>query len=121
MPADDSLYQRLGGQEAIDVVVDDFYDRVLEDERVDHHFEETDLEELRQHMKRFVGSVTGGPVDYDGRGLAAAHQHLGITESEFDVVAEHLAETLVDHDVPEPEREALLSTVADTKPAVVSD
>lgn len=118
--AEESLYERLGGRAAIESVVDEFYDRVLADEDVNHHFEDVDMEALRNHQKLFIESVTGGPAEYDGREMADAHAGLGITEAEFDVVAEHLDGALAAHDVPDDDREAVLSQVAGLKPAIVS-
>lgn len=116
----ESLYDRLGGDEAIDAVVDDFYDRVLADDRISHYFEDADVDDLRDHMTVFIASVTGGPVEYDGRGMTEAHAHLDVTEEHFEVVAEHLSQTLADAGVEADDREDLLSTVAALKPAIVS-
>lgn len=46
MTASEPLFDQLGGQDAIDAVVDEFYDRILSDDRVAHHFEDTDVTEL---------------------------------------------------------------------------
>jgi hemoglobin len=115
-----SLYERLGGQAAIDAVVDEFYDRVLADERVAHHFAGVDVAALRAHQKRFVAAAAGGPDAYDGRDMAAAHEGLDITAEEFAVVADHLDAALAAKGVSEADREALLSEVAALEPAVVS-
>jgi hemoglobin len=115
-----TLYERLGGEGGIDAVVDDFYDRVLADERVDHHFEDVDVTALRAHQKQFVAAAAGGPVEYDGREMAAAHAGLDITGAEFDVVVGHLEAALVANGASEADREALLSEVASLEPAVVS-
>lgn len=114
------LYQRLGGRKAIDAVVDDFYDRVLADERINHYFDDADVEDLRDHQKAFIEFVAGGPTDYDGRGMAAAHERLGITEEDFELVADHLATTLVENGVDEADRKELMSEVASLESAIVT-
>jgi hemoglobin len=115
-----SLYERLGGRDAVDAVVDEFYDRVLADERVEHHFEGVDVAALRAHQKQFVAAAAGGPVEYDGRDMAAAHAGLDVTGEEFAVVVDHLDAALAANGVSEADREALLSEVAALEPAVVS-
>jgi hemoglobin len=94
----DTLYQRLGGEAALDAAVDRFYDRVLADARIRHFFSNTDMARQRQHQKQFLSLAFGGPAQYDGRSLRAAHQHLvekmGLDESHFDAVVDHLAATL---------------------------
>ncbi|WP_435344631.1 group I truncated hemoglobin [Haloarchaeobius sp. HRN-SO-5] len=117
----ETLYDRLGGEEAVAAVVDDFYDRVLADEWVNHHFEGTDMEDLHSHQRQFVAAAAGGPVDYDGRDMAAAHDGLDITDEEFDVVADHLATALATNGVAEADRETLMDEVAALRPAIVSD
>lgn len=108
MSTDEPLFDRLGGQDAIETVVDDFYDRVLNDKQVAHHFEETDTTALRAHQAQFISAVTGGPVDYDGADMYDSHEGMGITDDEFDAVAEHLETALEINDVPESDRQQVL-------------
>ncbi|MFB6107701.1 MAG: group 1 truncated hemoglobin [Haloplanus sp.] len=115
-----TLYDRLGGRDGIDAVVDDFYDRVLADESLEAYFEDSDPAELRAHQKRFVAHVAGGPVAYDGAEMAAAHDHLDVTAEAFGRVADHLAASLEANDVPAAAREELLDEVVSLEPAVVS-
>lgn len=115
-----TLYDRLGGRDAIEAVVDEFYDRVLTDERLEHYFEGVDTEALQDHQAKFISHVAGGPVEYDGRNMAAAHAHLDITAADFDRVAEHLDASLRAFDVPESDRAELLDAVAALKSDVVS-
>jgi hemoglobin len=120
MTASESLFDRLGGQDAIDAVVDEFYDRILSDERVAHHFEDTDMTELRAHQAQFIAAVTGGPVDYDGADMREAHKGMGITGEEFDAVTDHLDASLETYDVSETDRQQVLSEIESYRPAIVS-
>ncbi|MFC7137414.1 group I truncated hemoglobin [Halobaculum litoreum] len=115
-----TLYERLGGDDAIATVVDDFYDRMLDDDRVRHYFDDVDMERQRRHQTLFLASVAGGTDAYDGADMATAHEDLGITDREFGIVAEHLDAALADAGVDEADREAVLSEVAALKPAIVS-
>jgi len=63
---DTTLYERLGGEEAIGAVVDEFYDRVLDDERVAHHFDDVEMAAQRTHQTTFLSAVAGGPIVYEG-------------------------------------------------------
>jgi hemoglobin len=121
MSNDETLYDRLGGDAAVEVVVDDFYDRVLADDRVNHHFEGVEMDALKAHQRAFIASAAGGPVEYEGRDMAAAHAHLGITDEEFGIVAEHLSAALANNGVADEDRDALLGDVAALQPAIVSD
>ncbi|WP_380678450.1 group I truncated hemoglobin [Salinigranum sp. GCM10025319] len=115
---DGTLYDRLGGRDGIEAVVETFYDRVLDDDRVNGHFEGMAMDDLRAHQSAFLTGVTGGPDEYDGREMRAAHAGLDLNESEFDVV-EHLDRALAAHGVVESDREAVLDEVQALKPAVL--
>ncbi len=100
-----SLYERLGGQAAIDLAVDKFYEKVLADERVQHFFANTDMNQQRQHQKDFMTYAFGGAKQWDGKPMRAAHKKLveemGLTDSHFDAIAENLVATLVEINVPQ--------------------
>lgn len=119
MGDDETVFDRLGGRDAVESVVDDFYDRVLTDERVLHHFEDSDTTELRAHQAQFISTVTGGPVEYSGKDMREAHEGMGITDEEFDVVAEHLDDALAENDVSEDDREQVLAEVEALRPEIV--
>ena len=89
-----SLYARLGEQVGIRTAVDDFYERVVGDPELAHFFEGIDLPQLRRHQTALLVQVTGGPVEYSGRELAAGHAGLGIGPADFDRVVGHLVATL---------------------------
>ncbi|MFU8868210.1 group I truncated hemoglobin [Natronococcus sp.] len=116
----ETLYERLGGQDAIGAVVDEFYDRVLEDERVAYYFEDVDMQKQRAHQTQFISSVTGGPVEYSGAEMEAAHEGMGITPTEFDAIATHLDETLASFDVDDEDRRAVMEAVASYRPEIVT-
>lgn len=114
-----TLYERLGGREAIGAVVDEFYDRVLDDDSVAHHFEDVDTTAQRAHQTRFLSAVAGGPVEYDGDDMDAAHAGMGITGSEFGAIATHLDDALAELDVDDDDRAAVMDAVAGYEDAIV--
>lgn len=93
-----TLYDRLGGEPAIDAAVDLFYDKVLADSRINHFFTDTDMARQRGHQKMFLSFAFGGMPNYSGKGMRAAHaplvERLGLNDSHFDAVVENLAASL---------------------------
>ena len=89
-----SLYAQLGGADNIAAVVDDFYRRVLADDALAAVFAGVDLDRLRRHQSRFISYALGGPNQYTGRNMRAAHAGLGITPAQFAAVAGHLSAAL---------------------------
>jgi hemoglobin len=115
-----SDYDLVGGGRAVSAVVSDFYERVLADEQLSGYFEGRDLAALKRHQVQLVSHLMGGPVEYTGRQMRAAHDGLGITSHAFARVAEHLVQSLRDASVPEPVVMRLVSAVAATEPDVVT-
>ncbi len=98
--AEKTLYEELGGEAAVELAVDKFYDKVLADDRVKHFFEGLDMARQRKMQASFLKFAFGGPFHYNGRGMRAAHKKLalekGMGDSHFDAIVELLASTLSD-------------------------
>lgn len=114
-----TLYERLGGQTSITVVVEEFYERVLADDLVNGYFEDVDMQHQIAHQAQFITSVTGGPVEYTGEDMRTVHEGMGITKEEFDAIAGHLDAALAEFDVPAEDREAVLDEIASYEDAIV--
>ena len=99
----ESLFDRIGGEAAVDAAVDLFYRKVLADDRINKWFEGTDM--VRQHAKQkaFLTMALGGPNSYTGMDMREGHAHLvakGLNDSHFDAVMENLGATLTELGVP---------------------
>lgn len=114
-----SLYAEIGGRDAVEAVVDDFYDRVLADPVLEPYFEDTDMDALFAHQVQFISAVAGGPADYDGDDMQAAHEGMGITGEAFGHVAEHLTDALRENGVDDDNVDAIIGEVAALEDDVV--
>lgn len=97
-----SLFQRLGGQEAVDTVVETFYRKVLTDPRISEFFDDVDMDEQIVKQKAFLTMAFGGPVNYAGKDLREGHKHLvarGMSDRHVDAVVELLGRSLLEHGV----------------------
>src|SRR3569833_2029273 len=81
-----TMYERIGGAPALREAVDRVYRRLLEDPELAGYFT-GDLTGLKQHQAALLAQVLGGPSNYGGRDLAAAHASLGITTEHIQRVA----------------------------------
>ncbi|RBI60305.1 group 1 truncated hemoglobin [halophilic archaeon] len=115
----DTLYDQLGGEDAIGAVVDEFYNRVMADEQVVHYFEDVDMQKQRAHQTQFISSVTGGPVEYTGGEMESVHDGMGIGHNDFDAIATHLDDALVEFNVDDDDRKAVLETIDSHRDAIV--
>jgi hemoglobin len=117
-----SLYERLGGYDAIAAVVDDFIGRLVADKRFNKFFvghSEDSLKKIRQHVVDQFCAAAGGPCLYTGRDMRTSHHGLGITNDDWDASAKHLVETLDKFKVPEKEKNDLLAFVTSLKKDIV--
>lgn len=93
-----SLYERIGGEPAIMAAVDLFYRKVMEDSLTRPFFAGLDMKVQVKKQIAFMSRALGGPVEFQGRSLRAAHQKLvkeqGLGDAHFDAVAGHLKSTL---------------------------
>ena len=114
-----SLYERLGGADAISAVVDDFAGRVLKDEKNNKKFAKSDAPRLLYHLKQQVCAATGGPCKYTGLSMKQSHKNMKVTEGEFNALVGHLVDTLAKFNVPEAEKNELLGILGPLKSEIV--
>jgi hemoglobin len=108
---DKSLYERLGGKEAITAVVDDFVGRVAADKRINGFFAKANVPRLKMMLVDQICEATGGPCKYTGRDMKSAHQGMGITNADFDALVGDLVASLDKFKVGEREKQELLAAL----------
>jgi hemoglobin len=99
-----SLYERIGGEPAVNAAVDIFYRKVLNDHRINRFFDNVDMEKQVAKQKAFLTMAFGGPNNYTGEDMRKGHAHLvkmGLNDSHFDAVVENLGATLEELNVPQ--------------------
>lgn len=115
-----TVYERIGGADAIRAAVDLFYRKVTGDESINHHFEDINMARLKAHQRAMITAVAGGPNEYSGRSMHDAHAHLNITNQEFDTVVGHLVDTLNELGVPQDEIDRLAPPVLALRSDIVA-
>jgi len=114
-----SLYDRLGGHEAINAVVEDFVGRCAGDSRINGKFARTDIPRLKSMLADQVCNASGGPCTYAGRSMADTHAGMGVTAGEFDALVEDLVATLNKFSVPQAEQDELIGILGPLRPDIV--
>ncbi|CAG1021757.1 Group 1 truncated hemoglobin GlbN [Methylococcales bacterium] len=111
MSQQDSLYEQIGGEAAVNAAVDIFYRKVLSDDRINAFFDDVDMEKQAAKQKAFLTMAFGGPHNYTGLDMRKGHAHLvsrGLNDSHVDAVIEDLGATLRELGV----KEELIAQVA---------
>ena len=115
-----SIYQRLGGQPAIDAAVELFYKKVLADKSVNHFFDDININKQRAKQKQFLAAAFGDPVPYTGKDMRKAHAHLDLKESDFNTIAGHLQATLQELKINDKLIGEVMAVAASTKDEVLN-
>lgn len=119
----DSLFQRLGGEAAVDAAVNKFYEKVLADPALSPFFANTDMEKQHKMQKAFLTVAFGGPNNYSGRGMHEAHKKAvsdGLNETHFDKVVGHLATTLTELGVSDADIQEVAAVAGTVKDDVLN-
>jgi len=120
--AQDTLYQRLGGHDAIAALAEDFVDRLVRDRMFERFFAgatEDSKEQLRGLIVDFICDETGGPCVYAGRDMKAAHEGIGVTKEEWDKAIALLGESMSALRVPAQEAQDLATLIVPLESDIV--
>ena len=117
-----SLYQRLGGYDAVAAVTDDMIGRLAANPQLGKFLKglsNDSKKKLRQHFVDFLCNATGGPCVYTGRDMKTSHAGLGITEADWNASVVDLTATLDQFKVPAKEKQEVLTAVSGLKKDIV--
>jgi hemoglobin len=98
-----SLFEKIGGKDAVNATVDLFYTKILADDRIKDFFSTVDMDKQKNKQKAFITYAFGGLEGYSGKNMREAHAHLvekGLNDSHFDAVIENLGASLTELGVP---------------------
>jgi hemoglobin len=119
MATEGSLYDRLGGTDAITAVVRAVADRQLKDDRIDQKFARTNADRLIKEFVDQICEATGGPCTYTGRSMTEAHHNMGVTNGEFEAFVQDVVAVLDDFKVGKAEQDELLNILAPLRGEIV--
>jgi hemoglobin len=118
----DTLYELIGGRQAIHEAVESFYRRVLADPSLRPFFDQTDVPHQVALQSMFISMLLGGRVVYTGKGLPTAHagaRQKGLNDSHFDSFLKHFRAALEEGKVPPDKLEKVMTLLEGTRDAVL--
>ncbi|WP_442908987.1 group I truncated hemoglobin [Halopseudomonas sp.] len=118
-PADDSLYQAMGGQAGINRVVEGLLYRIADDQRIVRHFAETDIARLQEKLQEQICVEAGGPCVYSGDRMAQVHAGFDLTEADFNALVEDLIAAMENEGLPVPVQNRLLQRLAPMRGEII--
>ena len=115
----DSLFNRIGGMDAVNAAVDIFYTKVLADESINGFFKNTDMVRQAGKQKAFLAYAFGAPMAYTGKNMREAHKGMNLTQAHFDAVVGHLVATLEELNVEQELIDEVVKVCSTTKEDVL--
>jgi hemoglobin len=116
-----ALYDKIGGYGALEVIVEDFYCRVLDDDHLSPFFGGSDMKRLKDKQVEYLAAAFGGPGSYTGLSMKQAHEGRGITMHHFNLVAGHLKNSLCAAGTPPETIAEIINIVAPLAGQIASD
>jgi hemoglobin len=120
-PRTATLYDKIGGYGALEVIVEDFYCRVLDDDHLSGFFAGSNMNRIKDKQVEFFAAALGGPEPYTGAPMKQAHKGRGITIHHFNLLAGHLEDSLRAAGVPPETIAEILAAIAPLAAEIASD
>jgi hemoglobin len=119
MAPQQSLYEKLGGADALEEVIAGFYERMLKDPEILPFFRGVQMSRQHSQLVAFLTQALGGPAIYVGQDMVTAHKGMGVREQHFGLLVKHLTDTLHEAGVGRPLIDELLSLLGPLKSQIV--
>ena len=118
-PQDDSLYRGLGELPGITRIVEGMLLNAARNPRITHHFDDVDIERLRDKLVEQFCVEAGGPCEYSGDSMEESHKGQNLTPSDFNALVENLQEAMSAQNVPMPAQNRLLARLAPMRAQII--
>ena len=122
MSDDRTLYERVGGYDAIYKFAEDILTRLMKDDEIGHIWANRSEERILEEHQNFVDWLCahwGGPMMYRGRDLAAVHRGMGITDRHWQILFEKINESFDEVTLPNALRTEIMRFLTQFKPQIV--
>lgn len=96
-----TLYERMGGESGVSLLVNELILNIAADDRIRHHFRSVHVAGFRRQLETHFCEIAGGPCHYDGRSMREVHARLGVSAADFNALVEGLMQAMdasgIDH------------------------
>lgn len=117
-----TLYQRLGGYDAVWTFADNLLPRLQNDAQLARFWASRGSDRLEQEKQLLVDYLvfsTGGPMHYSGRDMKLSHEGMKISESDWETFMGHAAATMTTLNIPATEQGEIADFVGSLKDDIV--
>ena len=114
-----NLFEKYGGFATVSKLVSELYDELSQNKITAPYFENSNMTSLMDHQVKFLSQALGGPEQYTGQAMNAAHTGLKISEAAFTEVANTIQFILEDNGVEAEDVNHIMSLLGGLKDDVV--
>lgn len=107
-----TLYDKLGGEAGVTAIVSGTLDYTLQDARIAHTFENSNVDRVEKLLIEQICDLTGGPCEYSGVSMERSHRGLNITTMHFNALVENMQKAMDDTNIPYRTQNKLLAILA---------
>ncbi|MBZ9612270.1 group I truncated hemoglobin [Rheinheimera maricola] len=107
-----SLYQQLGGEDGIASITDGLLREIEQDQRIVHHFADTDIERFRKLLAEQLCELSGGPCRYSGGTMQQSHTGFNISLADYDALVDGLIKVMQQQKISISAQNQLLALLA---------
>jgi hemoglobin len=121
----ETVWERLGGEENVKKIVNDFVAAAATDPKVNFFrdgtktLDDKGVANFKKQLLHQLSDLTGGPYKYDGKSMKEAHKGMGITDAEFDELAKHLEKALKKGGAKDEDIRTIMAKVGQTRGDIV--
>ena len=115
-----TTYDQLGGAAGIEGIVDDLLEKIVEDERINFQFADTDIVRFRSMLIEQLCAESDGPCTYSGLSMPESHAGRGIDDAQFNALVEDLIDVMTARKIPVGAQNRLLRRLAPMHRDIVS-
>ena len=106
------LYERLGGKEGVDLIVDRFILNIMTNPELRPAFADTPIYALPNLKRKFaqqICDISDGPCAYKGLDMVAAHEGMDITLAQFNAMGREMQAALQRYRIDDRAQRELLT------------
>jgi hemoglobin len=118
-PKTQTLYDELGGQEAIDEIVGYFIQNIGHDPQIFHYFDEANVTRFRQMFSTHLCHLIDGPCTYDGDSMIDIHTGMLVNERDFNHTVDLLIDAMYKANIPHPTQNKVLARLVPLRQGVI--
>ena len=121
-PAPLSLFDRLGGKEGIEKLVDSLVATVTTNPKLKKSFAKTkdaQLDEFKKNLNDQICEMAGGPCKYAGKDMASAHAKMNVSGAQWDAFVMDLNTAMDESQIGEDEKNELMALFAPMRDDIV--